>query len=823
MASSDAGQPGRAARELRAGLRLARHNPALREVHVRLLISLAWAESERGRVELGFRLLDEAEALVAAPQWPILLGQRALLLKRSGRNAEALRQYDAAVGLLNDMAHPSDLVKALNNRSLVHLEAGHVRLARADLRRCVEIAARHGFTLHVAMARTNLGCLDVIAGDLPSALRAFTLSDADYRSLAPGRLANLAVERARALVAAGLYREADRQLADAVQRATQQQLGHTYADALQVRAEAALLAGEPIAAARWASRARAAFLGRANVRRAALAALLELRADQAAGAVDQETVLRRAGALAGRLTRLGLTEDARVAHLVKIRALVSAGRPRRAAEQIGRQAGPRRTDRLDTRLLWHLTRAEVAASAGRAGEARRSLLAGVTALHRYRARFGCADLQTGAAVHGRDLARAGLAAALSGGSANAVYRWSERVRAQALLLPPVRPPDDPIAAEALEELRQLRHSLREAELAGRPTRSFRSRSEELQRVIRERAWATPGPRDAVPSAPAPLAAVTAELAGAALVLYVNAGDILHALVVTDRAATVVALGRRATAEEAVRRLRADLDAQAGRAMPGRLAAVVRAATRRDADLVGATVLDPVLPLVGDRELVVVPTGMLLTTPWHTLPACASRPVTVAPSVAVWLAARRRLHAGAPTGGAVVVSGPGIHRGEAEARAVASLHPGAVVLTGAEATPAAALIALAGARVAHVAAHGQHQTENPLFSTLELTGGPLMGYDVQGLRVAPRTVVLSCCDLGLTDVRHGDEALGMPTALLAAGTATVVASVARVGDEAATEAMVAYHRAVGAGRSPAAALAEAATGDQPSAFVCFGAG
>ena len=57
----------------------------------------------------------------------------------------------------------------------------------------------------------------------------------------------------------------------------------------------------------------------------------------------------------------------------------------------------------------------------------------------------------------------------------------------------------------------------------------------------------------------------------------------------------------------------------------------------------------------------------------------------------------------------------------------------------------------------------------------------MGYDLQRVS-APGTVVLSCCDLGLADVRPGDEMLGMTTALLAAGAGTVVASVTRVGDE-----------------------------------------
>ena len=475
---------GRAAvRQLRAGLRLigpdaAGDAPAVAEIRGRLLISLAWAESERGRVGAGFRLLDEAERHIRLAQRPVLLAQRGLLLKRSGRNDLALRQYDEAVALLAEQSSPLDLVKALNNRSLVHLEAGHIRLARADLRRCGQVAARHGLALHAALSRVNLGCMDVLAGDLPSALGAFAAARADYQLLAPGRLAALAVERARALVAAGLFTAADRELAGAVEQAAAQRLSYTYADAVQVRAEAALLAGRPGAAAQWARLARSRFLGRDNARRAALASLLELRADLAtagwqaaaehAGAGQAARIAGPAQALAGRLARLGLPEDARVAGLVAARALIRKGQPGRAARIAARHGLPGRVDRLDTRLLWRLTRAELAAAAGRRDEASRQLLAGMAALHRHRAQFGCLDLQTGAAVHGQDLARAGLAAALAGGSPAAVYRWSERARAQALLLPALRPPDDPAAAAAVEELRQARYTLRARELAGQP-------------------------------------------------------------------------------------------------------------------------------------------------------------------------------------------------------------------------------------------------------------------------------------------------------------------------------------------------------------------
>ena len=850
LASSDNGRPAAAVRQLRAGLRLigpevADGDPAVADVRGRLLISLAWAESERGRVDVGFQLLDQAEQQITQAQRPVLLAQRGLLLKRSGRNDQALRQYDEAVALLTE-ASPLDLVKVLNNRSLVHLEAGYVRLARADLRRCGQVAARHGLALHAALSRVNLGCMDVVAGDLPSALGAFAAARADYELLAPGRLASLAVERARALVAAGLFAEADRELAYAAEQAAAQRLSHTSADALQVRAEAALLAGRAQAAAQWAREARARFLGRDNARRAALASLLEFRAELAAtaeqaaaeqaaaeqAAAEQAAAIAARGqSLARRLSLLGLPEDARVASLVTARALISAGRVARAGRVAGRPGPPGRVNRLDTRLLWRLTRAELAAAAGRPAEASRHLLAGMAALHRHRAQFGCLDLQTGAAVHGQDLARAGLAAALARRAPDAVYRWSERARAQALLLPTVRPPDDPAAAATLEELRQARHALRARELAGRPVSGLRARVEALQRGIREQAWATPGRPDVRVPSPAPLGTVRECLAGAALVIYLRDGPVLRSLIVTGDSVQLQTVGGYAAAEEAVLRLRADLDAQAGRALPGRLAAAVSTATRHDAVAVGAAVLSPLLPGIGDRDLIVVPTGILMTVPWAALPGCAGRPVTVTPSVTSWLAAMRRLAAarerdpGWPEAeaAAVLVAGPGNARGDAEIRAIAALRPHASVLTGADATPAAALAAFGSAGIAHLAAHGQHQAENALFSSLELAGAPLLGYDLQQAARAPLMVVLSSCDLGLTDVRPGDETFGMVTALLSAGSATVVASVARVADDTAMATMTGYHRAITAGASPAAALAAALDREVSAGFVCFGAG
>ena len=164
VAASDNGRPDAAARTLSAGVRLLERSrcaerPELVELRRRLLVSLAWAESERGRVEAGFRLLDRAEPMLAPPDRALLRAQRGLMLSRAGRDGPALVEYDAAVAALEALGPPVDLVRALNNRSLVHLEAGPgIAAARTDLRRCAQLAGRHDLGLHQALSTVNLGC-----------------------------------------------------------------------------------------------------------------------------------------------------------------------------------------------------------------------------------------------------------------------------------------------------------------------------------------------------------------------------------------------------------------------------------------------------------------------------------------------------------------------------------------------------------------------------------------------------------------------------------------------------------------------------------------
>jgi CHAT domain-containing protein len=106
----------------------------------------------------------------------------------------------------------------------------------------------------------------------------------------------------------------------------------------------------------------------------------------------------------------------------------------------------------------------------------------------------------------------------------------------------------------------------------------------------------------------------------------------------------------------------------------------------------------------------------------------------------------------------------------------------------------------------------------------LFDGPLTVYDLERLGRAPSTVVLSACDAGTVAVRTGDELLGTATAMIGLGVRSVIAPVMAVPDEATTPLMLALHRGLRDGMSPAAALARAAVaqpGVAAATFVCIG--
>ncbi|WP_109505532.1 CHAT domain-containing protein [Nocardioides speluncae] len=821
IAANEEMRPRVGRRKLRAALRVlgVPTDAEGRQLRSRILVSLAMAESEVGDTLAGLARLDEAKADLAPEQRGLFHAQRAILLRRTGRDEQAATEYAAALAIVDERADPVAAAKIHMNRAVLHIAAARLTEARADLAETRRLADVAGDEVTAAKALHNLGYVDYVAGDLPATLATYDEVEAAYERLAPGVLPMLSLDRARVLLAAGLATEADRELADAIPALHRQESQQDEAEGLLARAEAALLTDRPGDASELAAEAEKLLRRRDNPRWVARAELLNATAALAAAERAPFAVAVAADHLATRLRSLGLAEDGAVAELVSARAWVAAGEPMRARGQAGERGS--HAERLETTLLRHLARAEYAAATGDVAAAMAERRRGLERLHRVRGRLGALDLRGGAAVRGRELAQGGLEAALAAGQPAAILAWAERTRAQSLLFAPARPPvDGGVDSAAWEELRAVSVTLAEAELSGVPAERLRARREALRRRLRRSTWAVPGAGEAARRAR--LADVRARLGeGRVLVLLIAGGhDDLHALVVTTTSARLLPLGSRAAAEEATLRVRSALDAQAGRALPAALADAMRAATARDLDDLEAQLLTPLAAVLGDRELVVVPTGGLTAVPWSALPSLAGRPVTVASSASTWVA--RTAPASGPT---LLVGGPRIARGSTELAAIEGIATGVPVigrLDGSAATIAATRKQWEEADVAHVAAHGHHAADNPLFSGLELADGLLMGYDLLAARRTPPLVILSACDLGLHDTRPGDESLGVTTALLAAGAATVVASVARVADEVAERVMVGFHRRLAAGDTPAAALAAATAGEQ-TGFCCFGAG
>jgi hypothetical protein len=837
------GRPAIGARQLRTGLLLlgwedatSQVRPADQPLAARLLISLAHLEAEQGRTDYGLGLLDLAEVMTAADDRGILLSQRALLLMRTWQADQALRFFDEAMPLLEDYPDPLVLARALLNRGFLHLNVGAVHRARPDFARIQRIAAEAGNDALSAKAAENLGCCDVLAGDIPAALRRFTEAADGFRRAAPQWLPVLATDKARALLAVGLTAEAMTELGDAITAFRRQRLAQDLAQAELAQAQAALAAGALAAARRWASAARRRFRRQGNDACAHLAELTALRARFAARG-RSGTIADEATALAARLRGCGLRNDADLAELLAARALIANRRAGAARQRIAavRRAGV--STSLEVSLLRRLTRAELAELEGQPAAMLAELRAGLDLVRARRSSLGSVDLQTATGALGADLAAAGLRQALNRGSAAAVFAWLERARGQAFRATPVRPPADPRAAEILAELRQLSYLIRGNELKGHRDPAMIARRARLQREIRERSWQAAGPGGpggaAARDAPAALGAITAALSAGELTLVsiLARDDVLHAVVVNGGGVRLIRLGAAEAAGEAVLRLAADLDTLAGRRLPARLEAVIRESISRQTDVLTAEIVAPLRARLGDTGVVIVPTGALTGIPWHMLPDFRGRPVTVCPSASAWLAASQHgpptptatAPAGNPAAPPLLVEGPDLDYAAHEVTTIAEIYPGARLLLAESATVDATLRALDGAPLAHLAAHGHDDRENFLFSRLDLADGPLMAYDIQQLGTAPRQVILSACDVGRSVVRPGGEFLGFTSALLYVGTATVIASVARVADDAAVEVMTAYHRLLAVGARPARALAEAVSIEPLSPFQCFGSG
>jgi hypothetical protein len=463
-----------------------------------------------------------------------------------------------------------------------------------------------------------------------------------------------------------------------------------------------------------------------------------------------------------------------------------------------------RTASIDVRLLGYEARAARAEAAGHDALARRQASRGLEELSEWQQAFGSLDLQTSVRMHASGLMIAGLSAAARSGRADVMFEWSERARHLSQQVVPVRPPEDPELAGDLAELRQL--------MTGDPTGRWRldPRLSDLEDRARERQWSAT--RGGGIRRRATLGEVQQRLDdGTALLSFVYTGAVLAVVVVTGRQARVVPLPGWAAAQKLLPGLRADLD-MAASIRTGPMVDVVRRSLNERLAALSSALLDEAVRVSRAERFVLTVPGILEGTPWAMLPALHGRTFTVAVSATRWAGFERDL----PVGGRVGIAlGPRVARGDEEADAVVAAWRGVsdaagVQLRGPDAT-VDAVTALAGrVDLLHVAAHGRHAVDNPLFSGFEMVDGTLFGYDLDRVAKVPSVVVLSACEAGRSSVRWGEEAVGMTRVWMHAGTRAVVAAPVIVADDAACELLGAMHAGLAAGLSVSGSLARAST-------------
>lgn len=772
-----------------------------------VLVCRAAVGLELGRVRAAARDLVHAAELVEGPSAPDLDLKRAALLQNLGRVGEAADAYRSV------LAHPDATTavrtRAANNLALAESLRGRSDVALQHIDLAVGLAPETG-PVFVGVVAHNRGVVLARSGRVAEGLRQFDAATA-LLVAAGVPLGEFLVEHAETLAAVRALPEA-RELGErAVAELERHDVPLMAAEALLRVADIALLAGDHDAAHDAAARAAARFRRQRRSGWTALATVVAVEAALLSGRSAVEDVDRACRAAAV-LTRQGNLSGAVSAELVTGRAAQASGRAALARRRWRSAYARSRSGPFLVRLRGRLAAALAATSDDDARAVLAHCRAGLAELDRHRAALASTELRALASWHGVELGRLGLDVVLRSGSAARVFDWTERTRAAALL--PTGPPAPADVAEERAALAALQGELAEARRdTGLEPRELLARQASAEDRIRRATWrrraagAEPGTARSAPE-------VRALLHDRTLVSFVRHRDGVLAVVLDAAGSRLLDLGPLAP-------LRFESDALlfALRRLtrPGRPAALAgaRASAEHALARLRRLVVDP-LGLDPLRGLVVVPTADTHRVPWSAL---HDGPVAVAPSASSWAAARTR--AGGVPPSVLVVAGPGLPGAERETEVVAAQHAAPVVLSPPGSTPGAVLDAMASADLVHLACHGSLRIDNPLFSALHLTEGPLTLHELDLRGTAPRRIVLAACDSAAGVAYAGDEVLGFVAALLSRGAAGLVASVVPVGDVESVGLMGGLHRGLAAGLTTADALHAARGGldlDDPRQFV-----
>lgn len=702
---------------------------------------------------------------------------------------------------------PHEQAATLLNRGLALVSLSRLEEGRDDLERALELARDHGFVAVEFKARHNLGCVAYFAGDIPKALR--LMAEAASMDTGVG-LAQAHLDHAKVLLDAGLVDEGEQFLERGLECARHDRQRLERGEIQLELARAAMLRGDHSHARIRAAQAIRTFGSLRAVGRAQEVELLRAAIDISVG-----QHLARAAEVADQWSTADPNlRSARLATRIRVEAALARGDTAAARTEFAR-LDPSQPQALGVQLHERLLESRLATTEGDSARATAILRRAAELLARDQSSVQSFEVRAGLALHAGRIRDADVGAATDSGSDIEVFESVERWRAPSQRTSPLVTAEDTETLALVGRLRQLRHhGAREGQ------DEAVSAMNALQSAISERLRAAPGSPQAIATSPVTFdeACTAAADRGASIVTFHEIRGALVRLVVSESSirrhvvAGVDAVGSITSAALA--------DARAAALARPSMAAILGRARQSSLQAVDSALLDG---LELTEHVVIVPTVGLAALPWRALPSLRDRAVVAAPSVTAWVR-RATTSASKPTVRAL--AGPGLARSREEVDAVTEVwgrHTGADTVTDDSPYAGSADVraALGSASVVHLAAHGRHVDQSPLFSSLDMADGPVFAHELRA-PLSAELVVLSACDVGRSRGRPGDEPLGLAAALLSLGVQCVVASTTPVPDDVAATAMVDLHEQLVEGVDVATALRHtAARVPGAEAFCAYG--
>ncbi len=318
--------------------------------------------------------------------------------------------------------------------------------------------------------------------------------------------------------------------------------------------------------------------------------------------------------------------------------------------------------------------------------------------------------------------------------------------------------------------------------------------------------------------PVDLAALQSSLADdqQSLVFFIAGNEVM--VFVIDR--TQARLHRHLCSHTALQEAQREWRFQLGRAemsplYMNRHAARFEEAWRKALHSLYSLLIEPIITQLTHKRLLIIPYGSLHLLPFHALWNSSEFllqrfEVSYAPSasMAVQSVSGKQGDCQFSSLAALAITDPAIPAARNEVESAALSFASSLIYIDEDATLAALQTAARSADVLHLATHGLFRPDNAFFSSLKLADGWVDVRQLYRLPLTARLVVLSACESGAGQVQGGDEVIGLARGFLGAGAETVVASLWNVHDASSARLMADFYHCFTENRSPATALRSA---------------